>query len=110
MWSEAMYAIIRACGKQYRVEPGAVLDLDRLTGEPGQTVVLEDAVLLVNQDGAVTIGRPTVPGVKVSLEIGEHLRGKKIVVFKMKRRKRYRRKHGHRQELTRVTVKDIVLA
>ena len=67
-------------------------------------------MLLVNQDGAITVGRPTVPGVKVSLEIAEHLRGKKIVVFKMKRRKRYRRKQGHRQELTRVTVKDIVLA
>ena len=105
-----MYAIIRACGKQYRVEPGAVLDLDRLTGEPGQTVVLDDAVLLVNQDGAVTVGSPTVPGAKVSLEIADHLRGDKIVVFKMKRRKRYRRKHGHRQELTRVTVKDITLS
>jgi len=105
-----MYAIIKACGKQYRVEPGMVLDLDRLPGDPGQTVVLDDAVLLVSQDGAVTVGRPTVPGAKVSLEIGSHLRGGKIVVFKMKRRKRYRRKQGHRQELTRVTVKDIVLA
>lgn len=104
-----MYAIIRACGKQYRVEPGAVLELDRLAGEPGQTVVLENAVLLVSSDGAVTVGSPTVPGATVSLEIAAHLRGKKIVVFKMKRRKRYRRKHGHRQELTRVTVKDIVL-
>lgn len=104
-----MYAIIRACGKQYRIEPGAVLDMDRLSGEPGQTVVLDDAVLLVNQDGTVTVGRPTVPGASVTLEIAEHLRGKKIVVFKMKRRKRFRRKHGHRQELTRVTVKDITV-
>jgi large subunit ribosomal protein L21 len=87
-----------------------VLELDRFAGEPGQTVVLDDAVLLVSQEGSVTVGRPTVPGAKVSLEIGDHLRGEKIVVFKMKRRKRYRRKHGHRQELTRVTVKDIALA
>jgi len=105
-----MYAIIRACGKQYRVEPGMVLDLDRLQGEPGQTVVLDDAVLLVSQESGVTVGQPTVPGAKVSLEIGDHRRAAKIVVFKMKRRKRYRRKQGHRQELTRVTVKDIVLA
>ncbi len=105
-----MYAIIRTCGKQYRVEPGMVLELDRLAGEPGQTVVLEDAVLLVNQDGAVTVGRPTIPGARVALEIAEHRRGRKLIVFKMKRRKRYRRKQGHRQELTRVTVKEIVLA
>ena len=105
-----MYAILKACGRQYKIEPGTVLTLDRLPSDPGEILVLEDAVLLVSNDGTVTVGTPTVAGAKVELEVNEHLRGKKLVVFKMKRRKRYRRKKGHRQELTRVTVKDIILA
>ena len=104
-----MYAIIKTCGRQFKVEPGTMLKLDRLPGEPGETMVLEDAVLLLKDENNVTVGTPTVPGAKVTLELNEHLRGKKIVVFKMKRRKRYRRKQGHRQELTRVTVRDIVV-
>ena len=104
-----MYAIISASGKQYKVEPGTVFETDRMQGEPGETVVLEDKVLMLNNDGDVTVGDPVVAGAKVELEINEHLRGKKVIVFKMKRRKRYRRKQGHRQELTRVTVKDITI-
>lgn len=104
-----MYAIIKTSGRQYRVEPGMSLEIDRMAGEPGQTVVLDDAVLLLNRDGEVVIGAPTVAGAKVELQIDNHLRGRKIIVFKMKRRKHLRRKQGHRQELTRVTVKDIVV-
>jgi len=104
-----MYAIIKACGKQYKVEPGTVLNLDRLASDPGETLVLEDAVLLVINEGEITVGTPTVAGARVELEINEHMRGKKLVVFKMKRRKHFRRKTGHRQELTRGTVRDIVI-
>lgn len=104
-----MYAIMKACGRQYKVEPGMTLDLDRLSADPGDTVVLDDAVLMLNNDGDIRIGDPVVAGAKVELEVDEHLRGNKLIVFKMKRRKRYRRKKGHRQELTRVTVKTITL-
>lgn len=105
-----MYAIISAGGRQYRVEPGAVLSMNRLAGEPGETVTVADSVLLVGNDGDVTVGTPVVAGATVDFEILEHLRGPKLIVFKMKRRKHCRRKQGHRQELTRVTVKDIKLA
>jgi len=102
-----MYAIIMACGRQYRVETGMVLDLDRMTAEPGTVVPLNDQVLLYSDDAGTKIGTPVVAGSTVELEVLEHRRGTKIVVFKMKRRKRYRRKQGHRQELTRVRVKSI---
>ncbi len=104
-----MYAVIRASGRQYKVEPGTVLEMDRLAGNPGETVTLEDAVLLVSNDGNLQVGNPALAGAKVELEILSHLRGDKIVAFKMKRRKRSRVKKGHRQELTKVTVRDIKL-
>lgn len=102
-----MYAIILAGGKQVRVEQGTVLDVDRLDAAPGSVVTLNDKVLLVSDAGGVKVGKPVLAGTKVELEVVSHLRGDKIVVFKMKRRKRYRRTHGHRQELTRVKVKEI---
>lgn len=105
-----MYAVIKLSGKQYKVEPGMVFETDRLAGNEGDSIVLEDDVLLVNDGEDVKVGTPSVPGAKVELEVVEHLRDKKIVVFKMKRRKRYRVKQGHRQELTRVEVKDISVA
>ncbi|MBR0458073.1 MAG: 50S ribosomal protein L21 [Victivallales bacterium] len=104
-----MYAIIKTSGKQYKVEKGTVLTLDRQKGEAGDAINLDDNVLMVSDGDNVTFGTPTVKGAKVTLEIKEHLRGPKLVVFKMKRRKRYRNKQGHRQELTKVEVKDIVL-
>ena len=104
-----MYAIISTSGRQYRVEQGTVLELDRIQAEAGDTLTLEDSVLLVNNGEEVTVGSPVVPDAKVELEVIEHIRGKKLIVFKMKRRKRYRRKQGHRQELTRVAVKEITL-
>lgn len=101
-----MYAIVQTCGRQYKVEPGTVLELDRMEAEPGSVVNL-DNVLLVRDDSGLAIGKPVVAGAKVALEVLEHLRGEKITVFKMKRRKRYRRTQGHRQELTRVKVTGI---
>jgi large subunit ribosomal protein L21 len=102
-----MYAIIKTSGNQYRVEPGTVFETNRLVGEAGEILTLADSVLMINDENGVKLGSPTVAGASVELEIVEHLRGKKVTVFKMKRRKRYRRKQGHRQELTKVLVKDI---
>lgn len=105
-----MYAIVSLQGSQFRVSPGMTFEVNRMAAEPGQTVTLEDSVLLAKNDEGLAVGDPVVKGANVELEVLEHFRGTKITVFKMKRRKRYRRKNGHRQELTRVKVKDIRLA
>jgi large subunit ribosomal protein L21 len=102
-----MYALIKTSGKQYKVEVGTVLELDRIAAEVGSTIELNENVLMVGDGDKVTIGTPLVAGASVTLEVKEHLRGPKLIVFKMKRRKRYRVKKGHRQELTKVEVKDI---
>ena len=102
-----MYAIIESGGKQYRVEPGAVVALERIPGEVGSQVEL-DRVLLVSDGSTIKVGQPTVAGAKVLSQIVAQSRGPKIVVFKFKRRKKYRRKTGHRQELTEVRVSEIV--
>ena len=101
-----MYAIVETSGRQYKVEPGMVLELNRIAAEPGDKLTLED-VLMVNADGEVKMGSPKVENASVEVEVLEHRRGKKVIAFKMKRRKRYRVKKGHRQELTTVEVKDI---
>ncbi len=105
-----MYAIISYKGRQHRIEPDMTLDVDRVDVEPGESVTLEDNVLMLSDDGKVQTGAPTVKGANVELEVVEHYRGKKIISFKMKRRKGYRRKKGHRQEMTRVRVKGISAA
>ena len=102
-----MYAIIKTSGKQYKVEPGQTFEVDRISGAAGDAVEFKD-VLLISNDANTTFGTPTVPGALVKAEITEHFRGPKLIVFKMKRRKRSRRKNGHRQDLTRLTVKEIV--
>ncbi len=105
-----MYAIVSMQGRQFRVEPGMVLKVNRMAGDPGDTVTVADSVLLANDEGGLQTGTPILPGAKVELEILEHLRDRKVTVFKMKRRKRYRNKQGHRQELTKVKVAGITLA
>jgi large subunit ribosomal protein L21 len=102
-----VYAIIESGGKQYRVEPGAVVALERIPGDVGSRVELE-RVLLVSDGQTVKVGQPTVSGAKVVSEIVAQTRGEKIDVFKFKRRKKYRRKTGHRQELTKVRIAEIV--
>ncbi len=104
-----MYAIIDYKGRQHRVEPGTVFTVDRVEGEPGDTVALNNNVLMASGDNGVQTGNPTLENANIQAEIMEHFRDRKLVVFKMKRRKSYRRKHGHRQEKTRLRVKDIVL-
>lgn len=102
-----MYAIVESGGKQYRVEPGTVVALERIPGEVGSQVEL-DRVLLVSDGVTVKVGQPTLTGAKVISEIVAQTRGEKIDVFKFKRRKKYRRKTGHRQELTKVRIAEIV--
>lgn len=103
-----MYAIIEASGKQFRAEADATLRLPSLKAEPGETVTFR--VLLAETDGQIRVGQPSLEGASVSVEVLRHGRGKKIIVFKRKRRKGYRRKQGHRQGFTEVRVVDIALA
>lgn len=102
-----MYAIIEASGKQFRAEPDSTLRLPRLRAEPGDTVTFE--VLLAETDGQVQIGHPSLEGASVAAEVVRHGRGEKIVVFKRKRRKGYRKKQGHRQGFTEVRVTEIAI-
>jgi large subunit ribosomal protein L21 len=101
-----MYAVLETGGKQYRVAPGDTLEIERLTADAGQPFTF-DRVLLINHDGKVTIGAPTVAQASVVADIVEHKRGPKTIAFKMKRRKGYHRTVGHRQELTVVKIKEI---
>ena len=101
-----MYAIIKTGGKQYRVAPGDLLEVEFLPGEAGHSVTL-DRVLCVAQEGKVTAGTPTIANASVVAEVVEQLRGPKKVAFKMKRRKANRRKVGHRQDLTRIKIGEI---
>lgn len=101
-----MYAVIKTGGKQYRVSPGDRLRVEKLPGEPKSTITF-DQVLMVGGDAAVRVGKPSVAGVKVNAEIVAQGRAKKIIVFKMKRRKNYRRKNGHRQPFTELHITGI---
>ena len=101
-----MYAVIETGGKQFKVQEGDVLRGESLRAEAGETVVI-DKVLLVNKDGQLSVGAPYVSGAKVSLKVEEHGKGKKIIVFKYKAKKNYRKKKGHRQPYTKVTVEKI---
>jgi large subunit ribosomal protein L21 len=101
-----MYAVVRTGGKQVRVAPGDAVWVERLPGGVGETIEL-DEVLLVGGEGVPRVGTPTVAGAKVVATIAGHGRGEKIIIFKAKRRKRYRRKLGHRQEYTQIRVEKI---
>ncbi|GAB6173245.1 50S ribosomal protein L21 [Paradesulfitobacterium aromaticivorans] len=101
-----MYAVIETGGKQYRVQEGDVLKVEKLEANVGDTVTI-DRVLLVAQDGAVKVGSPLVDGAKAMLKVVEHGKGEKIIVFKYKPKKNYRRKQGHRQPYTKVRVEAL---
>ena len=101
-----MFAVIRSGGKQYRVNQGGSVRVEKLEGDVGSEVTLSD-VLMVGEEGSVKIGAPTVDGASVSGTITAQGRGPKITIFKMKRRKGYRRKHGHRQDYTEIRVDSI---
>ncbi len=101
-----MYAVLETGSKQYRVTAGDTLEIERLEIEAGKPVTF-DRVLLVNIDGKLTVGTPTVAAASVTADVVAHKRGEKKIAFKMKRRKGYHRTVGHRQELTVVKIKDI---
>jgi large subunit ribosomal protein L21 len=103
-----MYAIFEAKGKQFRAEPDATLRLPTLDAQPGDRVTF-DHVLLAQADDKIIVGQPSLDGAAVAAEVIRHGRDDKIVVYKMKRRKGYRRKQGHRQGFTEVRVVDIEL-
>jgi large subunit ribosomal protein L21 len=101
-----MYAIIKTGGKQYKVAADDVIKVEKIAAQAGDTVKLEE-VLMVAGDGAPKVGAPLVKGASVTAEVLEQAKGDKVIVFKKKRRHNYRRKNGHRQNLTVLRIKDI---
>ena len=101
-----MYAIIETGGKQYRVKEGDILFIEKLPAQTGETYTVE-RVLAVEKDGRLQVGTPIVEGASVVCQVERHGKGKKIIVFKYKAKKNYRRKKGHRQPYTRVVVEKI---
>lgn len=104
-----MFAVIRTGGKQYKVSKDDTLRVEKLNAQAGNTVTLTD-VLLLGDGTSSTLGTPLVAGAQVTAEIVEHVRADKIIVFKKKRRQNYRRKNGHRQDLTVIRITDIKAA
>ena len=106
--SKAMYAVIETGGKQYRVEPGQTVVIDKLAGDEGAAIEFDRVMLVSSGDGAdIKIGQPLVAGAKVEAKIVAQDRSKKLVVFKFRRRKNYVRRNGHRQQHTAVQIDTI---
>ncbi len=103
-----MYAVVETSGKQYKVSAGEIVEVDKLSLEVGEKVELE-RVLLLSDGEEVRVGQPTVEGAKVLATVTGHVKGPKIIVFKYRPRQRYRRKKGHRQTYTRLTIDEIVV-
>ena len=101
-----MYAIVEIAGQQFKAEAGRKLYVHRLEGNEGD-VVSFDKVLLTDNDGTIAVGSPTVAGVTVSAKILSHLKGDKVLIFKKKRRKGFRKKHGHRTHYTKIRIESI---
>ncbi len=102
-----MYAIIESCGKQYKVAEGDVVFFEKLDAEEGKKVTFDQVVLVSEEDGKVQIGNPYVKGIKVEGKVISHGKAKKILVFKYKAKKNYRRTQGHRQPYTKVEITGI---
>lgn len=103
-----MYAVIKTGGKQYRVAADEILEIEKIEGDAGAAVEF-GSVLMVGGSGDPKIGAPLVSGAKVTAEVVEHTRGPKVIAFKKRRRKNSRRKRGHRQDLTKVRIKEIMV-
>jgi large subunit ribosomal protein L21 len=104
----AVYAVVETGGKQYKVSAGEMVNVEKLPFEVGEQIEL-DRVLLVADGEEVQVGQPTVEGAKVLATVTNHVKGPKIIVFKYKPKERYRRKKGHRQVYTRLTIDEIVV-
>lgn len=104
-----MFAIVKTGGKQYKVQKDDVIKVEKLDAKAGDKINL-DEVLFVSNDGKTTIGEPTVKGASVEAEVIAQDRAPKIIVFKKKRRQNYRRKKGHRQDITVLRIKDVKAA
>ena len=103
-----MQAVIRTGGKQYRVKPGDVINVEKISGNRGDTVEFSEVLMVYDDEGAVKMGSQLVDNEEVKGRIISDEKGKKVIVFKFKRRKGYRRKKGHRQVYTRIEITDIV--
>lgn len=103
-----MYAVFRTGGKQFRAEPGERIKVPTLDVEEGESVTFDD-ILLASDGDEVSVGAPTLDGVQVRAEVLRHGKAKKVIVFKRKRRKGYRKKQGHRQKFTEIEVSEIVV-
>ena len=102
-----MFAVIRTGGKQYRVAPNDIIEVEKIAGKPGEIVELAEVILL-GGDGSPKTGSPTIAGAMVAAEVIEQKRGDKVIVFKKKRRSNYRRTRGHRQALTALRITEIL--
>ena len=104
------YAIVKHAGKQFRVSAGDKLVVDRLPGDKGDSVILDQVIFIKSGEEVGVIGAPLVAGAKVSAKIISHTRGPKIIVFKKRRRKGFKRKQGHRQDQTELRIEGIAVA
>jgi len=100
------FVIVEQGGKQYRAAEGSTIEVDRLPNDVGETIILEDVLLHVD-DGDVTIGTPLIEGAKITAKVVDHFKGRKILVFKYRPKQRYRVKSGHRQQYTRLLIEAI---
>ena len=103
-----MYVVIQTCGRQYRISKEDIITVDKMPGQAGDKVEISN-VLLSSENGKVKIGAPKIEGAVVKAEIVKQFKEKKVIVFKKKRRKDYRKKQGHRQNLTNIKIKEILL-
>ena len=101
-----MYAIVEIAGQQFKVQKDQKIFVHRLDAEAGQKLEF-DKVLLVDNGGKITLGAPAIEGAKITAEVNGHVKGDKVIIFRKKRRKGYRKKNGHRQQFTAITISDI---
>ena len=104
-----MYAIFKTGGKQYKVSPGDIVRVDKIEGDTGNEVIFKDVLMVVDDNKKIEVGKPILANAKVSALIDRQTKGEKIIVFKSRRRKGYKKKTGHRQMLTDVKIKEILI-